>query len=79
MIGRSPSPSASTSRRALNANGSVMTVAVGTPARSRVTPSWTLHELQDPQSPKAFTTTLQRLSASNTSGSIGLLAVGLDR
>ena len=43
--------------RAAPMNGSVITTAAGTPRRSKVMPSCTLHELHDPQSPMAVSTT----------------------
>ena len=42
---------------ALLINGSVQITAVGTPLRSRVIPSCTLHDEQEPQSPDAVITT----------------------
>ena len=42
---------------ALLTNGSVQITAVGTPLRSRVIPSCTLHDEQEPQSPDAVITT----------------------
>ena len=41
----------------LEMNGSVHITAVGTPFRSRVIPSCTLHDEQEPQSPDALITT----------------------
>ena len=40
-------------------NSSVTIVAVGIPACSSCTESWTLHDVQEPQSAKAFMTTSQ--------------------
>ena len=71
-------PIAVTSILALNPKGSEMTESAGIPACSNVIPSWILHELHDPQSPKAVSATSLSRSAAKTSGSIGLLAVGLD-
>ena len=41
----------------LDMNGSVQITAVGTPSFSRVIPSCTLHDEQDPQSPDEVMTT----------------------
>ena len=49
---------------ALVMNGSVQITAVGTPIFSRVIPSCTLHDEQDPQSPEAVITASQRSTSS---------------
>ena len=56
--------------RALGMNGSVQMTAVGRPAFSRVIPSCTLHDEQDPQSPFPVITTSQ-LEARSSTMSVG--------
>ena len=57
----------------LDIKGSVQITAVGTPFRSRVIPSCTLHDEQDPQSPDALITT------SHCSVSSSIISLGQGR
>ena len=57
--GRPPMPRAALSVFASVINSSVTMVAVGIPAFSSCTESWTLHDVQEPQSAKALMTTSQ--------------------
>jgi hypothetical protein len=47
----------------------VHTVAVGMPLTSSSTESWTLHDVQEPQSPTPLTTAWQRLESSSSTPS----------
>ena len=58
----------------LDIKGSVQITAVGTPFRSRVIPSCTLHDEQEPQSPDALITT----SHWSVISSMSSLGQGLD-
>ena len=64
----------------LDIKGSVQITAVGMPFRSRVIPSCTLHDEQDPQSPDALITTSHwSVSSSMMSLGQGLEALPLFR
>ena len=62
-------PSNAAIARAAPMNGSVITTAAGSPRRSKVMPSCTLHELQEPQSPIAVSTTCARSANIDTTRS----------
>ena len=59
MSGNELKPNTCDSARANGANSSLHSSAVGTPAASSAIASWTLHDVQDPQSAMASTTASQ--------------------
>lgn len=74
MRGRPARPSTSASARPSGPNSSLQTTAVGTPAFSSSTESWTLHDVQLPQSEIARTTASQRCRRPMTSSGHGEVA-----
>ena len=54
--GKAGMPSASASARPKATNSEEQIVTVGTPRFSSSMASWTLHDVQEPQSPTAFRT-----------------------
>ena len=71
-VGSVGKPSVRDWLRASATNGVLMSNTVGSPSFSTSMLSWTLHDVQAPQSPKALiTTSALAASAANTSGSAG--------